>query len=109
MRKRLYIALSLACLVAATPAAAHTIDVGRAAPAVRTVAEALGEVDQVSCWRPLTAVHTRGSHRAVCVAWWVHTPAGESCAVFYEVRLARGPSGRLTVAQTFDPWCAPAP
>jgi hypothetical protein len=100
---------ALACLVGAAPAAAHTIDVRGAEAEARTAAEMLGEVDQVRCWRPFTAIHERARRRAVCMAWWVHTPAGESCALFYEVRLARHSSRRLTAVRTFDPWCSPAP
>jgi hypothetical protein len=99
----------LGCLVGAAPATAHTIDARGAAAAARTAAETLGQVDHARCWRPLTAIHARDRHHAVCVAWWVHTPGGESCAVFYQVKLVRRPSRRLSVTQTHDPWCTPAP
>jgi len=89
------------CLGTAAPAPAHTIDVRGAAAAARTAAETIGQVDQVRCWRPFTAIHTRARHRAVCIAWFVHTAAGQSCTIFYEVR----PAKTLKATQTFDPWC----
>lgn len=98
----------LGCLLVAAPAPAHTIEVRRAADAVRAAAGTLGEVDRAKCWRPLIATR-RARHRAVCVAWWVRTPAGESCAVFYEARLAAHPSRRMTLVQTYVPWCASLP
>jgi hypothetical protein len=104
LRKGLCVA-ALGWLLAAASASAHTIDVGRAEAAVRAVAEAVGEVhDTARCWRGGPAPpHAR--HLAVCAVWWVRTAAGESCTLFYEVRLARHPSRRLLVTQTFDPWC----
>jgi hypothetical protein len=98
----------LGTLLVATPAPAHTIEVRRATDAVRAAAGTLGEVDRARCWRPVIDAR-RARHRAVCVAWWVHTPASESCTVFYEVRLAPHPSRRLTVVQTYVPWCASEP
>jgi hypothetical protein len=98
-------AAALGSLLVAAPAPAHMIDSGRAADTARAAAEKLGEVDHVDCWRP----RVRGRparHAAVCVAWWVRTAAGESCTLFYEVRLARHPSPRLRVIESFDPWCA---
>lgn len=103
-----FIAL-LGCLLLAAPASAHTIDARSAAQAVRTAAETLGQVDQARCWRPFKAIRTRDPHRAVCVAWWIRTPAGESCTVFYEARVARHPNRRVTVAQIYQPWCASTP
>jgi hypothetical protein len=105
VRKSICIA-ALGGLLTATPANAHTIDVHRAAAAVRAQAQTLGEVDQARCWRPIVGTR-RLRHRAVCVASWVHT-ARAACTIFYEVRLARHPSRRLKVIQTFQPWCASA-
>jgi hypothetical protein len=51
----------------------------------------------------------RARHRALCAAWWVHTARRGSCTLFYEVRMARPPSRRLVVIQTFQPWCAGLP
>jgi hypothetical protein len=96
-------------VLAASPATAHTISTGRAEKAVRTAAQALGDVDGAQCWRPFKAIHARDRHRAVCVAWWVHSASGASCVVFYEVRMNRGPSRRLRVLQTFQPWCQSTP
>ena len=107
IRKGLCVA-ALGCLLAAAPAPAHTIAVQRAADAVRTAAETLGEVDHVHCLRGARAARS-ARHRAACVAWWVQTAAGESCTLFYEVRMARRPSRKLLVTQTFDPWCAHGP
>jgi hypothetical protein len=101
-------AAALACLLAAAPAPAHTIDTGRAADAVREAAESLGPVDQAKCWRPVIGAR-RARNRAVCAAWWVHRVAGGSCTLLYEVRMARPPSRRLVVIQTFQPWCAGLP
>ena len=98
---------ALGWLLAATPATAHTIDDRDAAAAVRAQAQTLGEVDQARCWRPVIAIRVRASHRAVCAAWWIHTPTA-SCMGLYEVRMARHPGRRLLVIQTFQPWCAPA-
>lgn len=104
--RRTLCAAVLGCLLAAVPAAAHTIDVRRAADAVRAKAATVGEIGQRSqCWRPVIGIR-RARHRAVCVVWWVRTSTGLSCTLFYEVRLARLPSRRILVSQTFDPWCA---
>jgi hypothetical protein len=89
--------------VAAPPAPAHTISLRAAANAVRSEAAGLGQVDRAKCWRPVVGTR-RLRHRALCVAWWVNTPQ-QSCAVFYEVRMAANPSRLLTVIQTFKPWC----
>jgi len=106
-RKTLLIAV-LGGLVLAAPASAHTIDVRRAAAAVRAEAETLGAVDRARCWRPVIDLR-QARHRAICVAWWVYTAAGESCTIFYEVRMAGPPSRRLVVIQTYQPWCASMP
>ena len=95
---------SVAALALAAPATpAHTIDVRAAAEAVKTTAASHGHVDRARCWRPVIRSR-RARHRSMCVAWWVHT-APEPCAVLYEVRMARHPSRRLVVIQTFQPWC----
>jgi hypothetical protein len=104
MRKTLLIAV-FGGLLAASPAPASTIQVGHAAEAVRTAAQALGEVDGAECWRPILGAR-RARRTAVCVAWWVHSASGASCAVFYEVRMDRR---RLKVSQTFEPWCDSVP
>jgi hypothetical protein len=106
IRKSVCIA-ALGGLLVATPATAHTIDVRQAAAAVLAQAQTLGQVDQARCWRPMMAIHVRARHRALCAAWWIHTPTA-SCTGFYEVRMARHPSRRLLVIQTFQPWCATA-
>jgi hypothetical protein len=103
IQKTLLIAVASG-LLTASPAAARTIDVERAEEAVRTAAETLGEVDQATCWRQVIDAR-RSRHRADCVAWWVHTASGESCAVFYEARMAGHRNRRLKVMQTFQPWC----
>ncbi len=101
-------AAALGGLLAAAPAAqAHNIDVRKATAAVRAEAEALGEVDRVTCRRPV-AGGRRSRHRAACVSWWVRLDADTSCTIFWEVRMARQPSRRmvrLVVDQTFEPWC----
>jgi len=99
---------ALGCLLTAAPAPAHRLEVPRAVDAVREAAQAVGEVEHVDCWRG-AAQGRRARHNAFCVAWWVRTPARESCALFYDVRLAAHPSRRLTVIQTHDPWCASLP
>jgi hypothetical protein len=85
----------VASLLVAAPASAHTIDVRVAADAVKASASALGELDRAKCWRPMIGTK-RARHRAICAAWWVHTP-GASCAIFYEARMAAHPSRRLLV------------
>jgi hypothetical protein len=90
-------------LLATTPAAAHTIDVRRAAAGVRAAAATLVQVDRASCWRPVVDGR-RLRQRGMCMAWCVHT-APAACAVLCEVRMARHPSRRLAVTQTFEPWC----
>jgi hypothetical protein len=107
MSKAITTAAVVASLLVAAPASAHTIDVRVAAEAVKTSASALGEVDRAKCWRPMVGTK-RARHRAICAAWWVHTP-GASCAIFYEARMAAHPSRRLLVIPTFQPWCATAP
>jgi hypothetical protein len=104
MRRMLLLAV-LGGLVLAAPASAHTIDVRLAAAAVRAEAETLGKVDRARCWRPVIG-RRHARHLAICVAWWVHTAAGESCTLFYEVRMPGSSSRRLIVTQTFRPWCA---
>jgi hypothetical protein len=99
---------ALGCLLVAAPAPAHTIDVRKAANAVKTAASTLGEVDKAKCWRPVIGKRL-ARHRGICVAWWVHTETGQSCTIFYEVRLARHPSRRPVVIQTYQPWCASKP
>jgi hypothetical protein len=75
---------------------------------VRAEAETVGPVDHARCWRPVIG-RRHARHRAICVAWWVHTATGESCTLFYEVRMAGSPNRRLRVIQTFQPWCASMP
>jgi hypothetical protein len=109
-RSRLPVAVAIAlALCLSTSVAignAHTIDVRQAADAVLAHAQSTGPADRVHCWRPVLRGR-RPSHRAMCVAWWVRTPSGTPCALFYEARMAQ--SRRMTVMQTYEPWCASIP
>jgi hypothetical protein len=108
MRKTIAAVIVVGSLLVAASAPAHTIEVRSAAAAVKEAASTLGEVDKAQCWRPVIGIRL-ARHRAICVAWWVHTGTGASCTIFYEVRMARQPNRRLVVIQTYQPWCATAP
>jgi hypothetical protein len=108
MKKAITSVAVVGSLLLAAPSTAHTIDVRSAADAVRTAASTLGEVDNAKCWRPVIG-RRLARHRAICVAWWVHTDTGASCTIFYEVRTGRRPGRQPMVIQTYQPWCASAP
>jgi hypothetical protein len=108
MRKAIAAVAVVGSLLVAAPAAAHTVDVRSAADVVKEAASTLGQVDKAKCWPPVIGTRL-ARHRAICVAWWVHTETGASCTIFYEVRITRRPNPRLAVIQTYQPWCATAP
>jgi hypothetical protein len=104
MRSMIGCVLITCALAGAHEASARSLDPQRAEEVATFAASALGQVDQMDCWRAHAAVHGRRPQAAIC-AGRIRLASGAGCFVFYELALARKPAKGMRITRRWRPWC----